>query len=420
MRVYVVGLIAGVSFAAVEGCSSPDRRFGSDAGQGGAPLGGEAGSGGSTQGGRGGRDVNVAGMTNEVGQAGQAGQDGEGGSGGDPSPVGGLGGALGEGGTACADAAQCSGACSGCRIGSACVEDGAENPRNPCEGCDAELNPDGWSPIDGAACDDGDACTSESICRGGECVAEASRRCASEERCDKVSGECVCDGCRVGQSCIAEGTLDASNPCRICAPAVSRVAYSSNTGATCGAGPTECSGQDTCDSSGACQANHSADAEPCTGGRCRAGVCELQNPFDCVSPTPPPTVLPSQILLIAGSAPTPRGGSVQDGRYVPNRIEMYGGETTSINVRTFEFRGGYVQVGQQPYLVGSGAGVIPEIQFAGSVRTAGSSLSFTLERCDPQYDVDVPPLQFTATANGITVQETLANGVTVLSVLVRQ
>lgn len=308
--------------------------------------------------------------------------------------------------------------CSGCSIGSACIAVGAVNPQNVCETCDPVQDAQGWSPVDGEVCDDGNYCTTQSRCEAGECVPSQQRSCGSNQHCDESSNACVCDGCQIGTSCVAAGTVDPSNPCRICSLAASRSAYSPNTGANCGSGPTECSGQDTCSASGTCQPNHSPNDSTCTGGTCQDGACQI-NPFDCVVPSPPEVVFPSNVLIMSGSAPTTTGGRVQDGRYVPTRIEIYGGNPSTVEVRTFEFRASYVQVGQRPMMVGTGGAVIPEIQFAGTFEVSGSSLSFTLERCTG-YNLDVPTLSFTVSANGLTVQETLSGGVTVRTVLARQ
>jgi hypothetical protein len=69
---------------------------------------------------------------------------------------------------------------------------------------------------------------------------------------------------------------------------------------------------------------------------------------------------------------------------------------------TFEFRSRSVQIGYQPFLgFAPPVSVIPEIQFAGSFASAGTSLQFDIERCDPNFNLDVPALEFTATANGL-------------------
>lgn len=55
-----------------------------------------------------------------------------------------------------------------CVIEGVCVEDGAANPADGCQACDAE-RPNAWSAQTGP-CDDGDACTVGDSCATGTCV----------------------------------------------------------------------------------------------------------------------------------------------------------------------------------------------------------------------------------------------------------
>jgi hypothetical protein len=86
-----------------------------------------------------------------------------------------------------------------------------------------------------------------------------------------------CPGCVIGASCVAAGTVNASNTCQICDPARSAVGFSANATASCGAGPSACSAQDTCNDQGQCVANDLADGVGCgpqgSGQACIAGVC---------------------------------------------------------------------------------------------------------------------------------------------------
>jgi hypothetical protein len=269
-------------------------------------------------------------------------------------------------------------ACDGCVIDGECVSDGASNPENACEHCDADASPASWTLDAGKSCDDAGACP----------------------------------GCMIGQACISEDAVDPSNPCRVCAPSVSQTEYSPNLGASCGSGPGVCSGQDTCDASGVCQPNDLPAGTECSGGECDAGSCEpLDNPFDCIAPDPPASVLPSELYggLLA-TPPTAKGGTVSAGRYTPVRVDIYASETTGVDVRTFELSKGFAQVATRPYSIQTGGAFIPEIQFAGTYERSGNSLVFTLQRCDPQYDIDIPVLPYTATANGLMTIEALPDG----------
>ena len=60
------------------------------------------------------------------------------------------------------------------------------------------------------------------------------------------------------------------------------------------------------------------------------------------------------------------------------------------------------------------------MHFAGHFTSKASSLQFDLERCDPQYDIDVPNLSYTATANGMVTFVTLADGPTVATTYLQQ
>jgi hypothetical protein len=57
---------------------------------------------------------------------------------------------------------------------------------------------------------------------------------------------------------------------------------------------------------------------------------------------------------------------------------------------------------------------------AGSFTSSANLLKFDLERCDPQYDIDVPNLPDTASANGLGTMLKLADGTTVVTSYVRQ
>lgn len=228
-----------------------------------------------------------------------------------------------------------------------------------------------------------------------------------------------CDGCRVGKACVARGMVDPSNRCQVCDPEISTDAYSPNEGAKCGASATACSGADSCDASGVCAPNHLDAGTPCAGGACEDGTCQMHpNPFDCVLPTPPVSELPEQIFA-PSEVPTAKGGTIADGRYTSIRIDLPSLEATAVDVFTFEFKKGYVQAAKRYWSL-QGVAYIPEVRFAGSYSTEGATLSFDLERCDPQYDSDVPNMSYTATANGLVTMLELADGTTVVTTYLRE
>ncbi|HKO50310.1 MAG TPA: hypothetical protein VJV79_21415 [Polyangiaceae bacterium] len=230
-----------------------------------------------------------------------------------------------------------------------------------------------------------------------------------------------CKGCLVGEDCIADGVRNPSNLCQICNAGLVGDAYSPNTGAKCGSGATECSGQDTCDANAVCQKNDLEVGTSCAAGVCEAGVCQaIPNPFDCIAPNPPKTDFTAEVFGLAGTPPAAKGGVVADGRYTATRIDLYGSAPTGVDLRTFEFKKGFVQIASRYYTVDTKIAYIPEIQFSGSFTGSANSLKFNLERCDPQYDIDVPNLPYTATANGLITFLTLSDGATVVTSYSRQ
>lgn len=194
--------------------------------------------------------------------------------------------------------------CSGCRIAGACVGAGASEAGNPCRVCDPTRDAAGWSAAD-AECDDGLFCTMNDRCLAGRCTGggdtpcddgvacngvstcdEVNDRCTPPENqcgsgqlCDSSSGACVsaCADCTIDGVCVEAGVTLAGNPCLICDPGRNTVGYSANPTASCGSGPTECSGQDTCDELGQCVSNDLADGAPCGAPgsdlACIAGQC---------------------------------------------------------------------------------------------------------------------------------------------------
>ncbi len=220
-------------------------------------------------------------------------------------------------------------------------------------------------------------CEAVGVCKGSaECVAVPA---AEGTPCEQGSG--VCDGeggCLVPQQSELGGDCGSDADCRVGACASNGVCCATSCDPACQA----------CSAGGACQSNGACDA------------------FDCIAPSPP-EVFPNLpvdavFLLSVATPPAGRGGTVRDGRYTPVRIDLYGEEQSTVFVATYEFRGRSVQVGYQPFTsLSPPVGVIPELQFAGTYDTAGTSLELDIERCDPQFELDLPAMQYTATANGL-------------------
>lgn len=234
--------------------------------------------------------------------------------------------------------------------------------------------------------------------------------------------ESSCDGCWVGHTCVADGAVDPENPCRTCQPEVATDAYSVNEGAECGSGPSACSGQDLCSAAGVCEANHVDDGVPCSGGACDDGTCRAgTNPFDCIAPTPPTVEFTASVYSLISEPPTPTGGTIPDGRYVPVRFDLYvESSPAGIDIRTFEFSKGYVQAASRYFSLATMGAYIPEVRFAGSYSIDGTTLSFDLTRCDPQYDIDIPTLSYSVTSNGLITSIPLKDGGTLVTSYARQ
>lgn len=273
--------------------------------------------------------------------------------------------------------------CDGCAIGGKCLAAGAPNPKNSCEICEPHRSRTAFTANDDAECDDGSACTDDDRCDGGVCQGTARICALGNTTCDEATGKCECSGCAIGASCLASGATNPSNVCEVCTPTISTRAYSPLTGTSCG-----------------------------TTSECDAGVCKpLVNPFDCITPDPPTPTLPDAVYVgLETTPPSPKGGSIAAGRYTPVRIDLYGSMESSIDLRTFEFSKGFAQVATQPWNMDQQVAFIPPVRFAGSYESASNQLTFTLERCDPQYNVQIPSLAYTASANGLQTIEGLEDG----------
>jgi hypothetical protein len=192
-----------------------------------------------------------------------------------------------------ADAGSCGAVapeCPGCAIGADCIAAGDASPGNGCLVCDPARSALDWSNNDGAECDDGLFCTTLDVCGGGVCggtplecdngvecdgvstcdeeadlCTPPENLCGANGFCSAEAGGCVntCAGCIIADNCIAAGALQPGNPCFTCDPARSATSYVPATGRACGSAATACSGQDTCDGSGNCAANHSASGTFC-------------------------------------------------------------------------------------------------------------------------------------------------------------
>jgi hypothetical protein len=86
---------------------------------------------------------------------------------------------------------ECASGCSGCVVGGVCHADGAANPVNSCEQCDAATSDASFtSAPNTVACDDGIACTEGDRCENGGCSG-TPLACAADQRCAERTGTCV-------------------------------------------------------------------------------------------------------------------------------------------------------------------------------------------------------------------------------------
>jgi hypothetical protein len=195
--------------------------------------------------------------------------------------------------------------CPGCLIDGSCVAAAAQDLQNACLICDPARNPDAWSANDEAVCDDGSFCTVEDVCLAGACSGKprecddrvtcngvsacdeegdacspATNECGANGFCDAASGDCVstCTGCLVDDVCVAANAERPGDPCFTCQPAVSTTTYLPAAGKPCGAFPSECSGQDTCDVQGICRPNHLPANSPC--GSSASNACNQPDACD--------------------------------------------------------------------------------------------------------------------------------------------
>lgn len=195
--------------------------------------------------------------------------------------------------------------CPGCLVEGECIGADAVDEANPCLVCDPERDPLGWSPNDGAPCDDESFCTTDDVCAAGACAGaqrscddgvacngvstcdEESESCTRDVNgcgagfvCDVASDTCVttCTGCLVDGVCIPAGSEATGNSCLVCNPTLSTTAFSVAVGEACGSGASVCSAQDTCDAQGACQPNHLPAGAAC--GSSSSSACDQADTCD--------------------------------------------------------------------------------------------------------------------------------------------
>jgi hypothetical protein len=190
-------------------------------------------------------------------------------------------------GNACTQASSCqAGVCQG-QNPVTCV---ASDQCHSAGTCDAQTgkcsNP---SKANGAACNDGNACTQTDTCQSGTCsgtnavVCAASDQCHTAGSCDPGSGKCSTvakpngTGCNDGNACTQTDTCQG--------------------GLCLGASPVTCTASDQCHAAGACDTGTGkcsnpakADGSACNDGTlctqtdsCQGGVCKGGSPVTCAA-----------------------------------------------------------------------------------------------------------------------------------------
>jgi Galactose oxidase, central domain len=198
-------------------------------------------------------------------------------------------------GALCGQATDCGrGSC----VDGVCCNEACDG--GPCDVCavstDIMLLPGGartpglCQPIDGVACDDGDACTEVDVCRDGACRGGTPVVCTATDdchvavgMCDSTTGMCPLEIAKAqGAECDDGDLCTRFDRCQdavcmgfdpvVCPP------------------PEPCHKQGSCDrSTGICDtplkddgASCDSDGDPCTvGDRCMAGECRPGSPKDC-------------------------------------------------------------------------------------------------------------------------------------------
>lgn len=166
------------------------------------------------------------------------------------------------------------------------------------------------------------------------------------------------------------------------------------------------------------------------------------NPFTCSNVNPPGFVLPFSLMPVdpvtggavfpPGPPPAATGGTIQNGRYAPTRVDVYGQAAApafAVNELTFEFRDGFAQVGYHAF-VGTGAVLgSGELFFVGTATSVGTSLQLDVDACNPTAPCSIfggvtcavpASLSYSATANGLVTIQPAQDGSTVVITYSRQ
>jgi hypothetical protein len=281
-------------------------------------------------------------------------------------------------GSNCTKDSQCcaglvcqSGACrSGCRVGGAFYAEGAKSPSNACLSCQPSVSTTSFTAVaEGGSCSDGNACTQTDTCQAGACTGGNPVVCAALDQCHQI-GTCnpsngICSNppkpngaaCNDGNACTQTDTCQAV--------------------ACVGGNPTVCTAFDACHVPGICDGATGVCSNPpapdgtacddrnaCTqSDTCQAGACSGTNPQTCKwskIPVPFPGVGGPQNLqlMMDGNIIAADGGRGHEWyRFTPDPVGGYAAGTwTQTPVRS-RFRRTFYLTGMLPdgrYVVGGG------------------------------------------------------------------
>jgi len=116
-----------------------------------------------------------------------------------------------------------------------CFQTKQPDPNDTCQICDPETDPTKWSPANGGACDDNNACTKEDYCQDGVCKGvNYASQCADNFGCtdDLCDGKGGClgnqlrsDWCLINGACYKDQESHPNGSCNICDVSTSQSAW---------------------------------------------------------------------------------------------------------------------------------------------------------------------------------------------------
>ncbi len=166
-----------------------------------------------------------------------------------------------------------------CFVDGVCHNDGASNPDNPCEVCDAGDDPDGWSPAargtacgnmtpDDPQCDSPDSCDGMGVCEtnhkpaGIACGDPSDTECDNPDTCNGM-GSCVDNFETPGFACGDPTDTDCDNP-DSCDGSGGCLDNFEPAATACGDPlDSQCDNPDTCDGGGTCLDNFEPGGTAC-------------------------------------------------------------------------------------------------------------------------------------------------------------